>query len=172
MIDKCYYHMPHDLPYVNIRRAYQSVIHLFDGNLEEGLKQLALIGKAPFCEDGRPPKLHMTKQGRLYQPVSRLFLVYNYAKILLKTDPERLDTFKEEYPYAFRSFGDHKHDAHDFFLHDQMQTHGDEIFYPEFERVYILPGGAREFYLYFDEDHGIPIDYLPHHTGKQEEIRL
>lgn len=161
LIDKCYYHMPHDLPYANIRRAYQSVIHLLDGDLDAGLVQLDLIGKETFMQDGRPARLHMTERGKVYQPLSRLFLIYNYDKVLRKQSPGRSDEFRKNYPFAFYCFNDGKHDLHDQFLFSQMEEHGNEIFYPEFERVYKLPGSMREFFLYFDEERGITLDRIP-----------
>ena len=42
LMTKCYYHMPHDLPYANLRRAYQSVVLLLLGEWEEGLEELDL----------------------------------------------------------------------------------------------------------------------------------
>ena len=166
MIDKCFHGRPHDKPYVQIRRAYQSIIHLLDGDLSEGLRQLSLIGQKAFDQDGRPGRVHMTKEGKVYQPVSRLFLIYNYAKVLARKAPDRLAPFKEDYPFAFRQFDDGRHDIHDFFLHDQMVNGKDLIFYPEYERVYKVPGGDREFYLYFDREHGIPIERIMGNSDK------
>ena len=48
MIEKCYYHLPHDLPYANIRRAYQSIVHLRDGNLDAGLAGRHRAGVLPI----------------------------------------------------------------------------------------------------------------------------
>lgn len=167
MIDKCYCHLPHDLPYVNIRRAYQSVIHLLDGDLDAGLWQLEQIGKEAFMQDGRPPKLHMTKQGKVYRPTSRLFLIYNYDKVIRMRHQRLAERFREDYPFAFRSFGDGNHEEHDLFLKSQIELHSGEIFYPEFERIYKLQGGPREFYLYFDEEKGIPLEQLAGYQSRR-----
>ena len=165
MIDKCFYHLPHDLPYAGIRRAYQSLIHLFDGDLEAGLFQLACIGKEAFMQDGRPSRMHMTKQGKVYHPQSRLFLIYNYDKVLARKDPKLSDQLRQDYPYPFRMFADGRHEDHDRFLYDQLERYGQVIFYPEYERVYRVRGGAGDFFLYFDEEKGIPIDIDDHEGG-------
>ena len=96
MIRKCYYHLPHDLPYANIRRAYESVIHLLDGKIEEGLLQLEAIGTENFHYDGRAPKLLMTKNGKRFVPVSKLYLLYNYYKVLKRLDEEQAVRFHGE----------------------------------------------------------------------------
>jgi len=157
MIDKCFYHTPRDLPYANIRRSYQTVIHLMDGDPEAGLEQFKKMGDHIFDHDGRASKIHMSQKGKVYPPVSRLFLIYNYDKVLGKTDPGLKAALREEYPFAFHVFSDETHDLHDRFLKDQLVTRSETVFYPEYERVYRLPGGRKEFYLYFDEDKGIPI---------------
>ena len=48
LIEKCLYHLPHDVPYINICRAYQSVVLLLAGKLEEGIEQLRKIGTENF----------------------------------------------------------------------------------------------------------------------------
>ena len=158
MIDKCFTNLPHNLPYINIRRAYQSIIHLLDGDVEAGLWQLEKIGKEAFMQDGKPTKLHMTKQGKVYHPRSRLFLISNYDKLLREKDPDLAGKVREDYPFPFKTFGDEAHKDHDQFLENQLTRHQGEIFYPEYERVYQLPGGMREFFLYFDEEKGIPVN--------------
>ena len=80
LIEKCLYHLPHDIPYINICRAYQSVVFLFAGNIKEGVEQLRRIGTENFQYDGKAPKSIMTQDGKVYKPVSKLFLLYNYAK--------------------------------------------------------------------------------------------
>ena len=97
MIDKCFYHLPHDLPYANIRRAYESVVQLLLGRLEEGMAQFDAIGETNFQYDGRAPKLLMTKHGKRFVPVSKLFLLYNYHKVLARIDKERAKAFREKY---------------------------------------------------------------------------
>lgn len=158
MIDKCFYHLPHDFPYIHIRRAYQSLIYLSGGKLKEGLSQLSLMGENAFCNDGRAPKLFLSKEGKRYEPVSRLFLLYNYEKILRRCKEDAANIFREAYPYAFTVFHDGSHEEHDRFYEEQMITFADMIFYPEFERVYKTPWGPVEFYVYFDKAHGISID--------------
>lgn len=160
MIDRCYTHLPHDLPYINGRRAYQSVIHLLEGNLTEGVEQLHLIGKETFSHDGCAPKNHMARDGRCFPPTSRLFLIYNYAKALEKVSEEKAEAFRREYTFAFTRFADGKHEEHDAFLQNQMEVHREEIFYPVYERIYKLPWGPQEFFLYFDEEKGIPMEQI------------
>ena len=157
MIDKCFYHLPHDLPYANIRRAYQSLICLFQGDLDAGAGQLEMIGKETFMQDGVPPRLHMGRHGRVYRPTSRLFLIYNYEKAFRMKEGGAAESFREKNPYAFKVFGDKAHEDHDRFLKSQMEDYADVIFYPEYERVYRLPGGVSEFFLYFDEEKGLPV---------------
>lgn len=164
MIRKCYYHLPHDLPYANIRRAYESVIHLLDGKIEEGLLQLEAIGIENFHYDGRAPKLLMTKNGKRFVPVSKLFLLYNYYKVLKRMDEEQAERFKGKYSFAFTDFGDGEHEEHDRFLHEQLDVYEDCIFYPVFERIYKMPWCPADFYMYFEEDRRIPLsklDFLP-----------
>lgn len=162
MIDKCFYHHPHDLPYAGIRRAWQTIIHLLDGDLEAGKWQLDQIGREIFARDGKAPRLHMGRGGKVYQPTSRLFLLYNYEKALGRTNPRLCEQFRGEYPFAFTMFRDGKHEEHDRFLRSQLEEYDDVIFYPEYERVYRLPGNVREFFLYFDEQKGIPLSSIPY----------
>lgn len=156
MIEKCLYRA-HAVPYANIRRAYQSVVCLLAGELEEGMHQLALIGEESFSYDGKAPKLLMTEHGKRYEPVSKLFLLYNYEKALRKMDEQRALDFREIYSFAFTEFGDGKHDDHDCFLRSQTADYSDCIFYPVFERVYKEPWRAADFYMYFEEDEAIPL---------------
>ena len=149
---KCYYHMPHDLPYANLRRAYQSVVLLLLGEWEEGLSELDEIGAEAFSHDGMAPKVCMTGDGKVYRPMSRLFLVYNYARFFqsrgLLTE---LDELKEKFPFAFREFNDVEHEEHDAFLHSQMDPEIEGIVYPVFDRIYKLRSGPAEFYVYYEE---------------------
>lgn len=172
MIDRCYTHLPHDLPYINTRRAYQSVVHLLEGNLTEGMEQLRLIGKESFSYDGRAPKTHMSREGRCFPPTSRLFLIYNYAKALEKISGEVAEEFCNEYSFAFTSFADGKHEEHDEFLKNQMEVHREEIFYPIYERIYKLPGGPQDFFLYFDEEAGIPLERISAIKNLQDSEKL
>lgn len=157
-MDKCFYHMPHDLPYLNICRAYQSVAALFAGDFAEGLSQLRAIGKDNFAYDGRAPKIIMTQDGHRYEPVSKLFLLYNYAKAfrafgLFKEEQQ----LREDFLHAFTVYGDEEHREHDAFYKEQMERFSDRIFYPVFERVYPLKGGMTDFFVYFDEEKSIPV---------------
>lgn len=160
MIEKCYYHMPHDLPYANIRRAYESVVQLLAGHVEEGLFQLDTIGKQSFSYDGRAPKLLMTKHGKRFVPVSKLFLLYNYYKVLNRIDNEKAEQFRQQYSFAFTCFGDQEHEEHDRFLQEQLTVFSDSIFYPVFERIYKMPWCPADFYMYFEEDKRIPLSKL------------
>lgn len=164
MIEKCYYHLPHDLPYANIRRAYESVIHLLDGKVEEGIAQLEAIGEQNFQYDGRAPKILMTKHGKRFVPVSKLFLLYNYYKVLERINESRAKQFKKKYSFAFTKFGDQEHMEHDCFLDEQLTVYHDCIFYPVFERIYKIPWCPADFYMYFEEESQIPLsklDFLP-----------
>ena len=160
MIEKCYCHLPHDLPYANIRRAYQSVVYLLAGRLEEGQRVLAEIGTDHFQYDGKAPKLLMIKNGKRYVPVSKLFLLYNYYKVFKQMDEQRAKQWKEQYAYAFTRFGDEEHADHDRFLDEQLQVYSDCIFYPVFERVYKIPWNPADFYMYFEEEKSIPLSKL------------
>lgn len=157
MIEKCYYHA-HDLPYANIRRSYQTIVCLLQGDWKAGEAQFAAMGTDTFCYDGKAPKMHMTKDGKVYQPASKLFLLYNYYKYLQKMDENKAREWKENYAYAFTCFGDEEHRDHDAFLKSQLEEQADSIFYPVFERVYKLPWTPKDFYLYWEPGKSIPID--------------
>ena len=160
LIEKCFNHLPHDTPYVKARRAYQSVVCLLAGDYEKGEEELRAIGDA-FASDQLPPKIIMTKNGTIYKQMSRLFLVYNYAKVYGKRKmAAELEKLKKSYPHAFRIYDDEEHEAHDAFYKSQMEEHEDVIFYPVFTRIYKVPGGEREFFVYFDESEAIEIDQI------------
>ena len=152
LIEKCFYHLPHDIPYVKARRAYQTVICLLAGDYAQGEAQLRKIGEA-FDSDLLPPKVVMTGAG-----ISRLFLLYNYAKVYqYRGMEEDLARLKETWPHAFTVYDDGSHEGHDAFYKDQMEDHAREIFYPVFSRIYKIPGGDREFFVYYEEGESIPI---------------
>ncbi len=159
-IERCFYHRPHDLPYANLCRAYQTVVYLLGGRTEDGLNQFALMGPEPFCYDGKAPKVHLDKNGTCYRPVSKLFLLYNYYKVLLCRDEERAEALREQYPFAFTCFDDGGHEEHDAFLKDQLKTCHDRIFYPVYDRIYKIPWAPTDFYLYFDEEKYIPLSQV------------
>ena len=151
MIRKVLYH-DHDLPYANIRRCYQSILELIRHKPEDGLEQLKAIGRESFSYDGKAAKLRMDARGRVYRPMSKLFVIYNYAKYYQKHGmEEELAGLKESYPYAFTSFGDQEHAEHDRYLIEQMEILADKIIYPVEERCYKIPWGPKDFYLYYDE---------------------
>ena len=56
LIEKCLYHLPHDVPYINICRAYQSVVLLLAGKLEEGIEQLRKMEQRIFNMMEKPRK--------------------------------------------------------------------------------------------------------------------
>ncbi len=149
LIEKSYCH-DRDHPHVSIRRCYQTVIHLLDGNWDEGLRQLDMIAES-FSYDAFAPKSIMVDSGKVYDPQSRMFILYNYAKYFknhgLHAEYERLT---ESYPYAFTKFGDEEHEMHDRMLEEQMAWFKECYFYPVFSRLYKIPWGKREFYLYYD----------------------
>lgn len=149
-IDKVYYR-PQDAPYIAVRRCYQSIIHLLDGEWKEGIRQLDHIGTDSFSYDGLAPKTIMTRQGTVYRPVSKLFILYNYGKYLLyQGHLEEAEAFRKKYSYAFRKFGDEKNKMHDDFLISQMEEYHDRIFYPVYHRIYKLPNGPKDFFIYYD----------------------
>ncbi len=151
-IDKVYYREK-DAPYGAVRRCYQSFVHLLDGQWQEGVLQLDLIGRDSFSYDGLAPKTIMTQQGVVYRPVSKLFILYNYKKYFLAHGLwKEAEAFEEKYPFAFRKFGDESHKEHDGFLETQMEKYHDRIFYPVFSRIYKLKNGPRDFFVYFDEN--------------------
>lgn len=166
MIEKCLYHS-HDVPYANIRRAYQSVVDLLAGKITEGLHMLALIGAESFSYDGKAPKLLMTEHGKRYQPVSKLFLLYNYDKVLRRVDEQQAADFRETYSFAFTEFADGKHEEHDRFLKSQTAEYSDCIFYPVFEKVYKEPWKAADFYMYFEEGETIPLNQIVEYLEKK-----
>lgn len=152
MIDKVLYH-PHDLPYANIRRCYQSILELIRQDPQAGLAQLTLIGKESFSYDGKPAKLRMDARGNVFRPMSKLFVIYNFAKYYQAHGmQEELQAVKEEYSYAFTSFQDGEHNSHDQYLTEQMEIFHDRIIYPVEEKVYKIPWGPKDFYLYYDEN--------------------
>ena len=164
LIDKCLYHIPHDLPYVNICRAYQSFVCLMAGELEEGMEQLSLIGEENFQYDGKAPKIIMTQDGRRYEPISKLFLLYNYAKVLHALGwKEEEEAFRQKYVHAFTRYQDSEHKEHDAFYQKQMEEYKDMLFYPIYQRVYKMKGGPADFYVYFDEEHFVPISQIINH---------
>lgn len=158
LIDKAYCHLPHDLPYRNICRACQSFVFLLTGQIEEGLSSLCAIGPDNFCYDGKAPKSVMTQDGHIYRPVSKLFLLYNYAKALsyLGLTKEE-EEFRAAYPHAFTVYGDEEHSEHDAFYVWQMEQEADSLFYPVYSRVYKLRGGPADFFVYCEADKCVPV---------------
>lgn len=157
MIRKVLYH-DHDIPYANIRRSYQTIVELIRHDPEAGRKQLDAIGTGSFSYDGTAPKVRMDARGRVYRPMSKLFLIYNFAKYYRKHGmEEELEELRDTYSYAFKTFDDEEHQAHDQFLASQMEELSDCLIYPIEESVYKLPWGPRDFYLYFDDHSFIPL---------------
>lgn len=157
LVVKCYSRGANQIPYANIRKVYQSIICLIQGKIGEGLEILDEIGTYSFSNDGKAPKVYMNQAGKIYRPMSKLFVLYNYAKVL---DAEKLQDFKAKYEFAFTCFGDQAHAEHDAFLKNQMEDHADKIFYPVFERVYKKPGVPSDFFVYYDEEAFIRISEL------------
>lgn len=152
LIDKVYY-KAHDLPYAELRRAYQSFVCLLHGDWKEGLRQLHSIRESAFAYDGFAPKSIMVASGKVYNPCSRLFLLYNYDKYFAKHGlTEERDALREKYTFAFRFFGDAEHEKHDAFLRHQLEEHSEQLYYPVFDRVYKLPRGPKDFFIYYEED--------------------
>lgn len=161
LIEKCLYHLPHDVPYVNICRAYQSVVLLVAGKVKEGLAQLKQIGTENFQYDGKAPKVIMTQDGTIYRPMSKLFLLYNYAKVLkVMGKDEELETLKKEYPHAFTIYNDKAHAEHDLFYREQMEQYKDCLFYPVYQRVYKVGRGVQDFFVYYDETKSVSVSSI------------
>ena len=157
MIRKVLYH-DHDIPYANIRRCYQTVVELIRHDPEAGRKQLEAIGTESFSYDGIAPKERMDARGRVYRPMSKLFLIYNFAKYYRKHGMEgELNQLKDTYSYAFKRFDDEEHKSHDQFLTEQMEDLSDRLIYPIDEKVYKIPWGPRDFFLFYDENSFIPL---------------
>ena len=149
---KCFYHMPHDLPFANLRRAYQSVALLLLGEWKEGLDELLAIGEEAFSHDGKAPKVCMTGDGKVYRPMSRLFLIYNYARYFRSSGMvAEYQELTDHFPYAFRKFDDEEHEDHDNFLHAQLEEDLQGIVYPVFDRIYKQGRGPAEFFVYYEE---------------------
>ena len=152
MIEKVLYH-DHDIPYANIRRCYQTIVELIRHDPEAGRKQLEDIGTESFSYDGIAPKVRMDARGRVFRPMSKLFLIYNFAKYYQKHGMEgELKQLKDTYPYAFKRFDDEEHRSHDQFLSEQMEDLSDRLIYPIDEKVYKIPWGPRDFFLFYDEN--------------------
>lgn len=152
MITKVLY-QDHALPYANIQRCYQSIIELLRHDPKTGRASIDEIGRESFSYDGLAPKIRMDASGRIFRPMSKLFVLYNYAKYYKKHHLEaELESLKEDYSFAFTCFEDGKHDAHDHYLEEQMEALSDKIIYPIEEKVYKIPWGPKDFYLYFDEN--------------------
>ena len=152
MIKKVLYH-DHDIPYANIRRCYQTIVELIRDDPEAGRKQLEDIGTESFSYDGIAPKVRMDARGRVFRPMSKLFLIYNFAKYYQKHGMEgELNQLKDIYPYAFKRFDDEEHRSHDQFLTEQMENLSDRLIYPIDEKVYKIPWGPRDFFLFYDEN--------------------
>ena len=159
LMDICYVHLPHDLPYLNTRRAWQAVVCTLAGKTKEAQDMLSLIGDDHFQKDGYAPKKIMVADGTIYEPMSGLFPVYNLAKYYRhKGMVEEETSLRQHYDYAFTLFDDGDHDLHDQFLQDQMDTSRDKIFYPVFDRVYKIEFGQPDFYLFYDKDRQFPVE--------------
>ncbi len=170
LMDICFYH-PHHLPYLNARRAWQSVCCLLAGKTEEGEEMLSLIGEDRFSHDGLSPKLVLRQDGTRYEPMSRLFLIYNYAKYYAYHGMAAQEAaLRGRYSYAFTRFDDGSHDAHDAFLDAQMKEGRSKIWYPVFDRIYKVQFDQPDFYLFYDKDRQIPLgDCLCYGQEKEEE---
>ena len=125
------------------------------------MEQLRKIGRENFQYDGKAPKSIMTQDGRVYNPVSKLFLLYNYAKVLKKKGmTEILEAFQQEFPYAFTVYGGAEHEEHDLFYREQIEQYKDVLFYPVYQRVYRVGRGARDFFVYYDVESNVPISQV------------
>ncbi len=152
IIDKVLYH-DHDLANANIRRCYQSILELVRNRPEAALEQIRLIGKESFSYDGKPPKIRMDARGRVFRPMSKLFVLYNIAKYYKYHGRiEEMKAFMKEYPYAFTIFDDEDHKSHDQYYREQFEVLCQKIIYPIDEKVYKIPWGPKDFYLYFDDN--------------------
>ena len=151
LMDRCYYHMPHDRPYADLCLARQALVELLGGSPRQGLSSLSRLDPAYFATDGLAPKVHRTQDGTVYRPVSRLFLVYNFAKAFRYLgDAKGEDLVRQLSPHAFKEYEDGAHEAHDRELDQMMNLWSDRIFYPVFDRIYHVPGRGRECFLYYD----------------------
>ncbi|MDO4977425.1 MAG: hypothetical protein Q4E53_09215 [Eubacteriales bacterium] len=152
MIKKVLY-QDHAHPYANIQRCYQSIIELLRQKPQAGRECIDAIGKESFSYDGLAPKIRMDASGRIFRPMSKLFVLYNYAKYYEKHGMKNeLEALKNDYPFAFTQFDDEEHRAHDLYYKEQMEVLQDKIVYPIEEKVYKIPWGPKDFYLYFDEN--------------------
>ena len=131
-------------------------------NIKDGMEQLRRIGTENFQYDGKAPKSIMTQDGKVYKPVSKLFLLYNYAKVLKQKGMQgELEAFQKEYPYAFTIYGDEEHREHDLFYKEQMGQYKDVIFYPVYQRVYKIGRGPQDFFVYYDAAKSVPVSQVP-----------
>lgn len=103
----------------------------------------------------------MTQDGTIYKPVSKLFLLYNYAKVLKKKgDFEGLEAFKKEFPHAFTVYGDEEYTEHDLFYRQQVEQYEDVLFYPIYQRVYKAGRGPQDFFVYYDVEKSVPVSHI------------
>ena len=103
----------------------------------------------------------MTQDGTIYKPVSKLFLLYNYAKVLKKKgDFEGLEAFKKEFPHAFTVYGDEGHTEHDLFYKQQVEQYEEVLFYPIYQRVYKAGRGPQDFFVYYDVEKSVPVSHI------------
>ena len=158
LCDRCYIHMPHDLPYVQIRKCYECTVLLFLGRTAEGEEVIREIGEESFQQDGPAPKAIMLQNGKIHRPMSRLFIIYNYAKYYSHFGmADALSSLKDRFAYAFTEFADGSHDSHDAFLKSQMEEDPPMISYPVYDRVYNMEGAGRGFYIYYDPEKQMPV---------------
>ena len=161
LMDRCVCHMPHDRPYADLCLFRQSVAELLGGDPRQGLKTLARLDKRYFATDGRAPRLHMTQDGTVWQPCSRLFPVYNLAKAFRAAqDGEGEDLLRQLSPYAFQVFGDGEHELHDKEYERMMNLWSDRIFYPVFDRIYRVLAVGSECFLYYDPARYVPLSRI------------
>ena len=119
------------------------------------------MGTENFQYDGKAPKVIMTQDGTIYKPVSKLFLLYNYAKVLKKKgDFEGLEAFKKEFPHAFTVYGDEGHTEHDLFYRQQVEQYEEVLFYPIYQRVYKAGRGPQDFFVYYDVEKSVPVSHI------------
>ncbi len=153
LMDRCFYHMPHDRPYADLCLARQSVVELLAGDPGQALDTLTRLDQTYFSSDGLAPRIHRTQDGTIYRPCSRLFLVYNLAKAFsYLADVQGEDRVRDLCPYAFETFGDGDHDFHDQEYDRMMKDWSDRVFYPVFDRIYRLPALGSQCFLYYDPD--------------------
>ncbi|MEE1227515.1 MAG: hypothetical protein U0K57_00950 [Lachnospiraceae bacterium] len=165
--DKCYIHIPHDIPYLGIAYARQSIADLLSGDLGHGLMQLKKIGNKALGDEDHEGKKVM-HNGETFYPTNRHFLVYNYVKVLKRLgETKALDWMHEYFHEALTRTGDEEHDT---LMTHQVVVRKHVVYYPTFYQVCQMEGRKNDFYLYYRTLDCVTIDRVFRTYPDKEKI--